>query len=119
MQTARPAAAQFAFAGELYVERLPTMERPDLVEIDLANARTASELQALLRDSLDFPGWYGCNWNAFWDAITGLVDMPRTLRLIGWTEFNIRLPSDAQLMMECLQEMADKYPELASKVVYA
>lgn len=95
------------------------MERPDLVEIDLANARTASELQVLLRDSLGFPGWYGCNWNAFWDAITGLVDMPRTLRLIGWTEFNIRLPGDAQLMVECLQEMADKYPELASKVVYA
>jgi ribonuclease inhibitor len=95
------------------------MERTELVEIDLANARTASELQTLLRDSLDFPGWYGCNWNAFWDAITGLVEMPRTIRLVGWTEFNVRLPGEAKLMTECLQEMTEKYPDLASTVVYA
>ncbi|WP_457324762.1 barstar family protein [Roseateles sp. P5_E11] len=95
------------------------MGRAALIEIDLAKASSSAELQALLRDSLDFPGWYGCNWNAFWDAITGLVDMPETLRFVGWTEFSSRLPGDAELMIGCLQEMTDKYPELASKVAYA
>jgi ribonuclease inhibitor len=58
-------------------------ERREVVEIDLSAVTTPGELQLLLMESLDFPGWYGCNWNAFWDAITGLVAMPRRLRLVG------------------------------------
>jgi RNAse (barnase) inhibitor barstar len=48
-------------------------ERPEVIEIDLSAVTTADELQRLLLDWLGFPGWYGCNWNAFWDAITSLV----------------------------------------------
>lgn len=95
------------------------MSKSKRVVIDLARARTSQELQVLLRDSLDFPGWYGCNWNAFWDAITGLVDMPETLQLDGWLEFENRLPQDATHMKGCMKEMEAKYPELASTVIYA
>jgi ribonuclease inhibitor len=55
------------------------------VTIDLRDVDSSLELQQRLMASLDFPGWYGKNWNAFWDAITGLVDMPHRLRLVGWT----------------------------------
>jgi RNAse (barnase) inhibitor barstar len=68
---------------------------------------------------LVFPGWYGHNWDAFWDAITGLVEMPEVLQLNGWATLKSRLPSDAKLMEECLTDMIHKYPEAASKVVYA
>lgn len=94
-------------------------ERQEVVEIDLSAVSTADELQLLLMDRLDFPGWYGCNWNAFWDAITGLVSMPRRLRLVGWAGFAVRLPDDARLMRECLNEMATQYPEAAARVEYA
>ena len=75
-------------------------------------------LQLLLMDSLDFPGWYGCNWNAFWDAITGLVAMPKKLRIRGWSLLAERFPADAQSMQECLEDMAAKYPEYAAEVEY-
>jgi len=94
-------------------------ERREVVEINLSHVTTADELQLLLMRSLDFPGWYGCNWNAFWDAITGLVVMPRRLRLVGWAEFAARLPEDAQLMRECLDDMAAQYPQFAAQVEYA
>ena len=94
-------------------------ERLEVIEIDLSAVTTADELQLLLMASLDFPGWYGCNWNAFWDAITGLVAMPWRLRLIGWAGFAERLPEDARLMRECLDDMAAQYPQHAAQVEYA
>ena len=95
------------------------MERAELVEVNLAEIRTSSELHDLLRESLGFPNWYGCNWNAFWDAITGLVEMPKTLRLVGWSVLQARLPRGVDVMRSCLEDMADKYPKLASRIEYA
>jgi len=95
------------------------MNRSELVEVNLAQVRTSAELHELLRESLGFPAWYGCNWDAFWDAITGLIEMPETLRLLGWSELQARLPRDASLMKSCLAEMAAKYPGDAPSVVYA
>ena len=95
------------------------MSRARLIEIDLRGISSTDELHRLLLKSLNFPDWYGCNWNAFWDAITGLVGMPETLQLVGWSDFEARLPRDAQMMRECLEDMSKQYPTVASRVVYA
>jgi RNAse (barnase) inhibitor barstar len=94
-------------------------ERRDMVEIDLSGVSTREELQLLLMNRLGFPSWYGCNWDAFWDAITGLVALPRRLRLVGWAGLAERLPDDARLMRGCLDDMAERYPEDAAQVEYA
>jgi len=57
------------------------MPRARLVEVDLGSVKSSKELHLLLQEALEFPEWYGGNWDAFWDAITGLVEMPETLRL--------------------------------------
>ncbi|MDP3977289.1 MAG: barstar family protein [Pseudomonas sp.] len=95
------------------------MSRAELVEIDLQAVTSAEELHSLLMVSLGFPGWYGCNWDAFWDAITGLVEMPKTLKFLGWQKLSQRLPRDAALLQECLTEMQAEYPQFAPEVVYA
>jgi len=95
------------------------MPRTPLVEINLRAAASSQELHAILMKSLDFPDWYGCNWDAFWDAITALVEMPLEPVLTGWRDFSARLPRDAQLMRECLDDMSRQYPDLASNVSYA
>jgi RNAse (barnase) inhibitor barstar len=68
------------------------MARSACVIIDLSAVQTPVELHHLLMEKLDFPGWYGCNWNAFWDAITVLVAMPEILQFKGWAGFELRLP---------------------------
>jgi RNAse (barnase) inhibitor barstar len=93
-------------------------ERQDLVVLNLSGVATAEELQVLLRDALGFPGWYGRNWNAFWDAITALAEMPRRLQLIDWEGLTERLPKDACIMKQCFDEMSVKYPSLAAIVEY-
>lgn len=66
--------------------------REDEVTIDLRDVGSSYELQQRLITSLDFPDWYGKNWDAFRDAITGLVDMQYRLRLVGWITFERHLP---------------------------
>lgn len=95
------------------------MARSQLVEIDLQNVASSDKLHSLLLESLAFPSWYGCNWDAFWDAITGLVEMPVKLKLMGWQSFSQRLSRDAKLMHECLMDMQTEFPHLASEVIYA
>lgn len=44
------------------------------------------------------------NWDAFWDAITGLVEMPNKLVLFGWANIEEQIPSDAKVTTELLQD---------------
>ena len=37
--------------------------------IDLTNCKHLLELHERIRISLDFPKWYGMNFDAFWDMI--------------------------------------------------
>lgn len=94
------------------------MTRKNIVSIELSDIASSTQLQQVLSDALEFPGWYGNNWNAFWDAITGLVDMPEQLQLIGWGLFVERFPFDARMMAECLDDMSKKLPATAARVEY-
>ncbi|KPA87850.1 Barstar, RNAse (barnase) inhibitor [Pseudomonas asplenii] len=94
------------------------MKRLSLVEVDLSDVTSSDALHSLLSHALGFPGWYGCNWDAFWDAITALVPMPLQLKLLGWESFSRRLPNDARLLKECLDDMQAQYPEDASDVEF-
>ncbi len=94
------------------------MSRDNTITIDLTTVTSSGHLHQILIDKLDFPSWYGRNWDAFWDAITGLVDMPETLILVGWPAFQLRFPRDAYLMKKCLDDMSQQYQKLAAEVKY-
>ncbi len=94
------------------------MARQPLIEINLGAISSPQELHVVLAEKLNFPTWYGANWDAFWDAITGLVEMPLSIHLIGWDEFSQRLPRESELLQACLQKMAMEYPENSAQVRY-
>ncbi|WP_306419097.1 barstar family protein [Pseudomonas carnis] len=86
------------------------MTRSSLIKIDLSRIQNHKELHATLCTSLNFPNWYRQNWDAFWDAITGLVEMPDTLEFSDWDIFSEHLPRDAKMLWECLAELATLLP---------
>ena len=94
------------------------MSRQTLVTINLSDIDTAHQLHAALAGALGLPSMYGMNWDAFWDAITGLVDMPQQLELVGWQALQARLPRDAALLQRCLARMAQQLPDSAAQVRY-
>ena len=46
------------------------------ISIDLSQIESYEQLQDILQEKFEFPDFYGKNWNTFWDAITGLIEMP-------------------------------------------
>ena len=97
------------------------MNRQTLVTIDLSEINSPRQLHASLAAALAFPSMYGMNWDAFWDAITGLVDMPQQLELRGWPAFAARLPDEAAILQRSLARLAQDAldaPDQAAQVRY-
>ncbi|MDF2804998.1 MAG: hypothetical protein K0S61_4903 [Anaerocolumna sp.] len=92
--------------------------RKEEVMIDLANVKTVEELHLILKEKLGFPNFYGMNWDAFWDSITGLVEMPLRLVLKGWFNIERNFPKDSRIMKECLRELNEEYPSCSCEVFY-
>lgn len=93
-------------------------DRREFVVVDLSGVSTSDGLHKKLAHALEFPDFYGRNWAAFWDAITGLVQMPHRLRLAGWQSFAARLPKEAESMKGCLEDMTQLFPNWAPVVEY-
>ncbi|MET8693939.1 barstar family protein [Streptomyces bauhiniae] len=53
-----------------------------MITIDVSGLSDERALHRVLRRELGFPDFYGNNWAAFWDAITGLVRIPGHLRFL-------------------------------------
>lgn len=85
-------------------------DRPALIEVDVTNVNSVQELHERLATALGFPDFYGKNWDAFWDAITGLVAMPHRLIISGWLDLMARWPKDAQIMANCLMDYNEQFP---------
>ena len=92
------------------------MNRQALVTIDLSDINLPRQLHAALAAALGFPSFYGMNWDAFWDAITGLVHMPQQLELRGWQAFAARLPAEAAILQRILARLAQDMPAQAAQV---
>jgi RNAse (barnase) inhibitor barstar len=86
--------------------------------VDLTTVSSREELHSALARALDFPDFYGSNWAAFWDAITGLVEMPHRLVLQGWLSFAARLPEEAGALQSCLEDAAAQFPESSAEVEF-
>jgi len=51
--------------------------------IDFTNVKTYFEMHSVIRDSLDFPFYYGCNWDACWDCLHERINQPIHIQIIG------------------------------------
>ena len=84
--------------------------------INLTNIKTSAELHTLLMEKLNFPSFYGRNWDAFWDAfwdaITGLIEMPESITFIGWSELLNTLTNDAEILQNLLRKYCAYYGEI-------
>ena len=93
-------------------------DRVELVTIDVTGVANLNQLHNLLKKNLGFPNFYGMNWDAFWDAITGLVEMPKKLIFVGWENVEKTIPNDAVLMKNLLNKLNEKYPSWSCEVEY-
>ncbi|KXO00899.1 MULTISPECIES: barstar family protein [unclassified Bacillus cereus group] len=97
-------------------------ERESIMVIDVSNIYSVKELHLLLKEKLEFPDFYGENWDAFWDCITGFVfPLPNKMIFEGWSKLEERLPIDTKIMKKCLLDYNEenrKDPEWKSEFLF-
>jgi RNAse (barnase) inhibitor barstar len=81
--------------------------------IDVSGVYDDETLHEYLSKTLGFPGYYGWNWDAFWDCIVSddQSSMPTILRVSGLDELRRLVPESAKHLESCLSDYAAKFPE--------
>ncbi|MBU1308672.1 MAG: barstar family protein, partial [Gammaproteobacteria bacterium] len=80
--------------------------------IDLSNIQNETVLHEQLAARLGFPNFYGKNWDAFWDSITGLVELPAQIKFTGTDSFKANLPASYIQLHKCFEDLMNEYPEI-------
>lgn len=72
--------------------------------IDFSNMRTHWEIHQRIKEGLDFPDYYGCNWSAFWDCLTDMIGEKIHIQIVGIDELRNGYGDTAEKLLEILQE---------------
>lgn len=99
-------------------EYMSNLESKDELMLNLSGIKTSIEFQNYLQKELKFPDFYGMNWDAFWDTITGVVDLPQNLVVVGWHDLIKNIPKDASVFKDLLERYNREYPMCKCMVRY-
>lgn len=80
------------------------------VTIDLSGVNTKPAIHQAFKQHLGFPDWYGPSWDALWDAIIAVVEMPDEVVLVNWQEFAEACPKDMQILRQIIADYQVEKP---------
>ena len=72
--------------------------------IDLRGITSKQAFHELIKRELGFPEWYGVSWDAFWDCIVAVVQMPQQVTFINWEELAQACPKDMGILRQVMQD---------------
>ena len=85
----------------------------DKYTIDFTKVEYYLEMHFSIRDALDWPDYYGCNWDAFWDCLTDMVGRKIHIEILGLDVIERKFGKEVQTMIDILKEFKhyrdDKY----------
>ncbi|WKK83579.2 barstar family protein [Marivirga arenosa] len=91
--------------------------KPELKTIDLGHIENIKHLHDTFAERLYFPEFYGNNWDAFWDSITGIVEMPNVLTLTNWDKFENTFEKESKILKEIIADYNNQNAEKLIKTV--
>ena len=102
---------------EEFEKELNELLNPDLKVIDLGEIVSIKDLHDTFSEKLYFPEYYGNNWDAFWDSINGIVEMPKNLTLTNWDKFEKAFKKDSKILNEIIDDYNNQNTEKKIKTV--
>ena len=75
--------------------------------IDFTNVKYYLEVHRIIKESLEFPDYYGCNWSAFWDCLTDMEGDSIHIRIIGMNVIRNKFDGTADKIIEILKRFKD------------
>lgn len=87
----------------------------ELYLLDFSKIKYYTDMHKIIQKELDFPDYYGCNWDAFLDCLTDMVGRPVNIRIIGIENVEKKFKDSAEIMLEILKDFKhyrnDKYSD--------
>ena len=81
--------------------------------IDFSNVKYYLDMHHAIQKALDFPDYYGQNWDAFWDCLTDMVGRPVHVEIIGLEVIEKNFDDYAKKLIDTFREFKhydnDKY----------
>lgn len=73
--------------------------------VDFTNVKNYSDMHHIIRDSLEFPDYYGCNWDAFGDCLTDMItfDGKLHIEIIGLDVIREKFDDSADKIVKILK----------------
>ena len=71
--------------------------------IDFSKVEYYIQMHKIIQDALDWPEYYGCNWDAFWDCLTDMYGDPIHIEIIGLEVIERKFGDSAKKMIEILK----------------
>ena len=78
--------------------------------LDFRNVEYYLEFHAVIKKELDFPDYYGCNFDALWDCLTDMLGDPINVEIIGLENIARKFGDTAEKLLstfELLKNFAD------------
>ena len=98
-------------------------EHKEKYTIDFTDVKNFLEMHFVIKEALDFPDYYGANWDAFWDCITDFIDSRGLdLEIIGLDKIYSDFKEDVDILVELLKDLKhiynDKYADVVKIVIH-
>ncbi len=91
----------------------------ELYTIDFTKVQHYLEMHFIIRQALDWPDYYGCNWSAFWDCLTDMMGRPVHIEIIGLDVIERKFDDAAKILIETLIEFKDYAKDTGTDVEVA
>jgi len=76
----------------------------EVYTIDFTDVEYYLQMHLVIKEALDFPDYYGCNWDAFWDCLTDMVGCPVHIEIIGLEVIVKKFGDTEKTMIDILKE---------------
>jgi len=98
-------------------QELNELLNPEIKVIDLGEIVSIKDFHDTVSERLYFPEFYGNNWDAFWDSISGIVEMPKNLTLTNWEKFEKTFKKDSKILKKIIKDYNNQNTEKKIKTV--
>lgn len=88
----------------------------EIYTLDFSKINYIYDIHQIIKEGLDFPDYYGRNWDACWDCLTDMMGEPLHIELVGFEKVQSKFPRDAKIMLDTLKDLKhwanDKYAHI-------